>query len=220
MADGPQHKSIVTLPKFPGGCKFAVSLVYAGGYADHLESALPLLNLLEMPATFMVDPAEILLHANLWKRAHLDNIELGVLPGGPLDQDVSRWSSDLVEQEVDEASRLLKELLGRTPIGTMYDGARTPVNKQDFHLALEDGINELNFSKDWIKTVICRQYPTDFEALFRAKAPSWIVIRFESLLEPTHNEILVHRLVVEALNRMRDQVWITTPRNMMEYVAG
>ena len=214
--------SDLAMNNWQNGSKLAVSIVYSGSRSEHLEIAAPLLYQLGLQATFFVEPSSVLDGFQGWKQLREQGHEFGngALTGFSEDGALSNWTHAAVSHEIVEAQVFLKSELQVLGSGFVFPGSN-PVDGQgsyapmiedlfEYGIGFESGANDLAQNPHNLKSVQVTHYPSEW--LSDDFAPSqltWLIIRFEELLNgESNNAILVHRLVVEAIHRMKQRAWV------------
>jgi len=106
----------------------AVSLIYDGGYDEHLESAAPLLDFLELRATFFVNPPKVLKALSSWQNLAQRGHEIGngCLHGVTLNGELPKWTLRTVEQDLYMTQNFLREMFPeQSPDSFLYEGTST-----------------------------------------------------------------------------------------------
>ncbi len=110
---------------WPNGASIAVSLMYEGGYPEHLHTVAPLLDVLEIRATFFLSPPAALKSLSNWKTIAQRGHEIGnaCLHGVTLNGELPNWTLRTVEQDLYMTQNFLREMFpGQSPDSFLYEG--------------------------------------------------------------------------------------------------
>lgn len=223
--DGIKPKVLLGEAKAPwsNGAYLAVSLVYVGGLPDHADLALPLLRQLSMPATFFIDPLTMLDEVRRWEAIRTTEHEVALAPfmNAQPTGFLPSWTQGAFGDEVRSAKRFCREVFGVSPRSLYHPGATLYGDKANFSPIIERefdnvvtsmrGVNGPLTSAQHLTSQPLTSYPHgEFRSLLGVEEPNWLIIPFGPLFEGDNTRILMHRMMLEALNREKKNLRIGT----------
>lgn len=144
---------------WPGGAKAAISLTYDGGLPDHLLIAKPLLEALDISATFYLSATAFVENPRSWigmaQRGHeIGNHSLYGVTG--MRGELPNWTLEMVDDDLQMTEALLREHLPGPPersfaypgdLPLTAEGSYEGIVESHFHWArsLHDGLNHAIF---------------------------------------------------------------------------
>lgn len=196
------------------GKECAVSIAYVGGLPDHADLALPLLTDLGIPATFYVDPSEILKYAIGWNRFDTSLHELGIAPYETAHKDGSlpNWKQETIESELKDANRFVRDFFGINSIGLSVKGDGNAaeykaINTVGHILTNREGVNTLDANVLSLSSIPSSKCP-NFAKANGYERPNWTIIVFRQIFGRSNTALLTHRLILESLRRHSSDLWL------------
>jgi hypothetical protein len=205
---------------WPNGAKCAVSIAYIGGHTDHVDLAVPLLRNLSMPATFYVDPVSILVNANQWSSLTHSEHEIGIAPFETAEQsgELPYWEPKGIRDEIRSSKKFVREFFKTEAKGIAHKGEKLIAGSKDCTVMLTDafdhvlsghiGLNDGFTPPHHLSSLPIKNYPSGVlsDAIVSQRL-TWVVIPFRRIF--VNNEtLLVHRMILEAVNRVRTNLYI------------
>jgi hypothetical protein len=205
---------------WPNGAKCAVSIAYIGGLSDHADLAPPLLDSLSMPATFYVDPSSVLVSAPQWANFIRSHHEIGIAPFETANAagELPSWEPKAVRDEIRTAKKFVREFFRQEAVGIAHRGQVLSAGGRDCTVMLTDsfqhilsereGINDAFSPPHYLSSLPIRRYPSpSLSDAMATQTLKWIVIPFRRIFI-NYETLLVHRMVLEAVNRQRSRLYI------------
>lgn len=223
--DGIKPKLLLgeTNAPWSNGAFLAVSLVYVGGLPDHADLALPLLRQLSFPATFFIDPMAMLDQVRQWEQVRATEHELALAPFSSAQPTgfLPGWTQGAFGDEVRSAKRFCREVFGVSPRSLYHSGGTlfgdkanfTPIIEREFDNVVTSvrGVNGPLSSTQHLTSRPLTSYPDpEFRSLLHTEEPNWLIIPFGPLFEGDNTRILMHRMMLESINRERKNLRIGT----------
>jgi hypothetical protein len=223
--DGIKPKVLLSETNAPwsNGAYLAVSLVYVGGLPDHADLALPLLRQLSMPATFFIDPLNMLDEVRRWEHIRATEHEIALAPfmGAQKTGFLPGWTQGAFGDEVRSAKRFCRDVFSVSPRSLYHSGPTLFGDKANFSPIIErefdnvvtsiPGTNGPFSSAKSLSSRPLISYPNqEFRSLLHLEEPNWLIIPFGPLFEGDNTRILMHRMMLESLNRERKNLRIGT----------
>jgi CheY-like chemotaxis protein len=204
------------------GRSTAVSVLYAGSHPEQLDLAAPLLRQLDMQVTFAMDPARAIADVRRWQDLKDSGHEFanGILGDLGFSGELTNWTALAVESEIESGQEFLSTFFDGPASTFVYSGVLALHAQGQYSDYVEkhfdngihpgDGINGPNAHTAHVRSNRVNIYPHPvFGAMQEQGELQWIIIRFDKLLSGNSSRsILVHRLVLEALKRRKNQLWI------------
>jgi peptidoglycan/xylan/chitin deacetylase (PgdA/CDA1 family) len=182
---------------WPGGARAAISITYDGAWPGHYELVAPLLDQLDLAATFYLEPTRLLDNPRAWHRVASRN-EIGSHTLYEAADELGRlcaWTLEAVEADCRSAPNLLEEATGaERPFGFAFpgpepfcrEGSYARIVRRTFVHArtVEPGLNRLDvdpFSLRSIDTTgadLGRLQEVVAEAI---DAGAWAIFRFDGI---------------------------------------
>lgn len=206
---------------WPNKAKCAVSFAYIGGLPEHVDLAPTVLSQLGFRASFFVDPDVVLEEAALWKNLVGSKHEFGCSPfeSQTFDGNLYGWTAPALIDELNLAKDFVRDFFEVEPKGLAH---RSP------HLAI-NGTNVSMISQNLFRYVVTGSegsngYTSDVKSLSvtpvisyssnwladlgSSEELTWIIVPFRRLFTESSSSILLHRLILENINRKRNQLWV------------
>ena len=206
---------------WPNESKCAVSFAYIGGLQEHADLAPPLLEQLGFRASFYVDPDVVLEDARLWKELVGSRHEFGCSPfeSQTFDGNLYGWTTPALIDELNLAKEFVSDFFGAEPRGLAHRSAELTIAGKNVSLISQnlfkhvvtgtEGINKLSASVKSLAVTPVIGYSSNWlSELGQGTELSWVIIPFRRLFTESHASILLHRLVLENINRKRKHLWI------------
>lgn len=223
--DGIKPKLLLgeTNAPWSNGAFVAVSLVYVGGLADHVDLALPLLRQLSLPATFFLDPVQMIDDVRRWEHLKTTPHEIALAPFGHAQRSgfLPGWTQGAFGDEVRSAKKFCREVFGINPKSLYHPGASLYGDRAHFseiiHREFENvvtsvrGVNGPLSSAQNLESHEVLRYPDhDFRSVLAQEDPKWLIIPYGPLFQGDHTRILMHRMMLESIGRERSRLRIGT----------
>ncbi len=205
------------------GAFCAVSFAYVGGLPEHLELAVPLLRQLGLPATFFLDPLNVIDDVRPWDALKATEHEIGLAPFGDATRSgfLPGWTNGGFGEEIRSAKRFVRDVFGVKatslyhPGGTLYGDVAnfSEIMHREFPTVVTSisGQNTPLSSTQHLQVLDIKRYPSmDLSRAFDSDEPTWVIIPFSGLFEGDFTKILMHRMIVEAIGRNRSKLRIGT----------
>ena len=206
---------------WPNKAKCAVSFAYIGGLQEHADLAPPILEQLGFRASFYVDPDVVLEDARLWKRLAGSRHEFGCSPfeSQTFDGNLYGWTPAGLIDELNLAKTFVREFFVAEPLGLAHRSSELTIAGKNVSLISQnlfkhvvtgtEGVNKLTSNAKSLAVTPVIGYSSNWLAdLGRSEELSWVIIPFRRLFTESNASILLHRLVLENINRKRGQLWI------------
>ncbi len=223
--DGIKPKLLLGEANAPwsNGAYLAVSLVYVGGLADHVDLALPLLRQLSLPATFALDPVQVIDEVRRWEHIRATPHEIALAPFGHAQRSgfLPGWTQGVFGDEVRSAKKFCREIFGTSAKSLYHPGATLFGDKVNFSAIIQRefenvvtsvrGVNGPLSSTQHLEVHEILRYPDqDFRSMLALDEPKWMIIPFGPLFEGDNTRILMHRMMLESVGRERARLRIGT----------
>lgn len=206
-----------------------VSLTFDGALPSHTQAVLPALNALDLRATFFLSPAELLNEPVAWKRAVLDEHQIGnhSLSGVTDDGRLPNWTLEMVSQDLRMTQKLIDETLATEPSvfavpgpdPTCAEGNYLPVVDRWFEISRTSipGINlPTNLNLQRLRSIDVRGLPmsalTDLASDVQ-DVGGWLVLKIDEI-EPVHSEF------IDWLAGMRSELWTATIAEIANHLTS
>ena len=206
---------------WPNRAKCAVSFAYIGGLQEHADLAPPILDQLGFRASFYVDPDVVLEDAKLWKKLEGSAHEFGCSPfeSQTFDGNLFGWTTAGLIDELNLAKDFVEEFFNVEPKGLAHRSAELSIGGKSVSLISQnlfkhvvtgtEGINRLSSSVKSLSVTPVIGYSSNWLAeLGQSNDLSWVIIPFRRLFTESNSSILLHRLILENINRKRGKLWI------------
>ena len=205
------------------GAYLAVSIVYVGGLDEHRDLALPLLRQLSLPATFFLDPINVIDYVRRWESVKATPHEIGLAPFSEAQKSgfIPGWTQGAFGEEVRSAKQFCREVFGVAATSLYHPGHSLFGDQANFSVIAQRefqnivtsvrGINDPMTSTQSLESHEVLRYPDqDFRAALAAEEPRWIIIPYGPLFEGDNTKILMHRMLLESVGRERKRLRIGT----------
>ena len=206
---------------WPNRAKCAVSFAYIGGLQEHADLAPPILEQLGFRASFYVDPDVVLEDARLWKKMVGSNHEFGCSPfeSQTFDGNLHGWTTGALVDELNLSKIFVREFFETEPRGLAHRSQELSIAGQNVSLISQnlfkhvvtgtEGINRLSSNVKSLAVTPMIGYSSNWLAdLGQSNELSWVIIPFRRLFTESNSSILLHRLILENINRKRGKLWI------------
>lgn len=206
---------------WPNNAKCAVSFAYIGGLQEHADLAPPILEQLSFRASFYVDPDVVLEDASLWKKMVGSRHEFGCSPfeSQTFDGNLYGWTTAALVDELNLAKVFVQDFFETEPKGLAHRSAELTIAGRNVSLISQnlfkhvvtgtEGINKLSSNVKTLAVTPVIGYSSNWLTdLGKATELSWVIIPFRRLFTESNASILLHRLVLENINRKRGNLWI------------
>lgn len=207
--------------RWPNESKCAVSFAYIGGLPEHVDFAPPLLQQLGFRASFYVDPDVVLEEARLWKNLVGSKHEFGCAPfeSQTFDGNLYGWTANALIDELNLAKDFVRDFFEVEPKGLAHRSSKLSVSGVNASMISHnlfrhvitgaEGINGIDSDIKTLVTVPKISYSANWlNDLGLNSRLSWIIIPFRSMFMESTSAILLHRLILESINRKRKDLWI------------
>jgi hypothetical protein len=212
-----KSKSIV----WPNKAKCAVSFAYIGGLQEHADLAPPILKQLGFRASFYVDPDVVLEDAKLWKNLVGSHHEFGCSPfeSQTFDGNLYGWTTAGLIDELNLAKDFVRDFFEFEAQGLAHRSSTLTIAQKNVSLVSQnlfkhvvtgtEGVNKLDSNVKSLSVTPMIGYSSNWLAdLGQSNELSWVIIPFRRLFTESNSSILLHRLILENINRRRGQLWI------------
>ncbi len=206
---------------WPNNAKCAVSFAYIGGLQEHADLVPPILEQLSFRASFYVDPDVVLEDAALWKRLVGSPHEFGCSPfeSQTFDGNLFGWTTAALVDELNLAKDFVQGFFETEPKGLAHRSSELSIAGRNVSLISQnlfkhvvtgaEGINNLTSNVKSLAVTPVIGYSSNWLAdLGKSKDLSWVIIPFRRMFTESNSSILLHRLVLENINRKRRDLWI------------
>lgn len=206
---------------WPNEAKCAVSFAYIGGLQEHVDMAPPLLAQLGFRASFFVDPDVVLEDAALWKSLKGSKHEFGCSPfeSQTFDGNLYGWTSAALIDELNLCKDFVRDFFEVEPKGLAHrssqltiDGKSASLISQNLFRYVVTGSEGSNHQQSSVKSLSVTpviSYSSNWLAdLEKSDELKWIIIPFRRMFTESNSTILLHRLILENINRKRNKLWV------------
>jgi hypothetical protein len=206
---------------WPNEAKCAVSFAYIGGLQEHADLAPAILAQLGFRASFFVDPDVVLEDAALWKTLLGSKHEFGCSPfeSQTFDGNLYGWTSSALIDELNLCKDFVREFFEVEPKGLAHrssqlsiDGKNASLISQNLFRYVVTGSEGSNNAESSVKNLSVTpviSYSSNWLAdLEKSDELKWIIIPFRRMFTESNSTILLHRLILENINRKRNKLWI------------
>ncbi len=206
---------------WPNKAKCAVSFAYIGGLQEHADLAPPILDQLGFRASFYVDPDVVLEDAALWKKLAGSQHEFGCSPfeSQTFDGNLYGWTAAGLVDELNLAKDFVRGFFDAEPKGLAHRSSELSIAGKSVSLISQnlfkhvvtgtEGINRLSSNVKNLAITPVVGYSSNWLAdLGQTNELSWVIIPFRRLFTESNSTILLHRLILENINRKRGNLWI------------
>jgi hypothetical protein len=206
---------------WPNETKCAVSFAYIGGLQEHADLAPALLKQLGFRASFYVDPDVVLEDAKLWKRLAGSLHEFGCSPFESqfFDGSLFGWTTAGLIDELNLSKDFVRDFFEVEPQGLAHRSSELSIGGKSVSLISQnlfkhvvtgtEGINHRDANVKSLSVTPVISYSSNWLAdLGDSQELTWVIIPFRRLFTESHASILLHRLILENINRKREKLWI------------
>ena len=206
---------------WPNKAKCAVSFAYIGGLQEHADLAPTILEQLGFRASFYIDPDVVLEDARLWKKLVGSRHEFGCSPfeSQTFDGNLFGWTTTGLIDELNLAKSFVREFFEYEPRGLAHRSSELSISGKSVSLISQnmfkhvvtgtEGVNKLDSDVKSLAVTPVIGYSSNWLAdLGASNELSWVIIPFRRLFTESNSSILLHRLVLENINRRRKDLWI------------
>ncbi|MBI1332326.1 MAG: hypothetical protein JST12_15035 [Armatimonadetes bacterium] len=206
---------------WPNKSKCAVSFAYIGGLAEHVDLAPTILNQMGFRASFYVDPDSVLEEAALWKTMVGSKHEFGCSPfeSQMFDGNLYGWTGPALIDELNLAKDFVRDFFDVEPRGLAHrspalaiDGINASLISHNLfrHIVTgNEGMNGFDANVKSLAVTPVVSYSSNWlSGLGASDRLTWVIIPFRRLFTESNSSILLHRLILENVNRKRGQLWI------------
>jgi hypothetical protein len=206
---------------WPNKAKCAVSFAYIGGLQEHADLAPPILDQLGFRASFFVDPDVVLEDAKLWKKLAGSDHEFGCSPfeSQSFDGNLYGWTPAALIDELNLSKDFVRGFFEVEPVGLAHRSSELTIAEKSVSLISQnlfkhvvtgaEGINRFNSNVKKLSVTPVIGYSSNWLAdLGDSNELTWVIIPFRRLFTESNASILLHRLILENINRKRGKLWI------------
>ena len=206
---------------WPNKAKCAVSFAYIGGLQEHVDLAPPILQQLGFRASFYVDPDVVLEEARLWKTLVGSKHEFGCSPfeSQTFDGNLYGWTASALIDELNLAKVFVRDFFETEPRGLAHRSPNLTISGTNASMISQnlfkhvvtgsEGINKFDANIKSLSVTPIISYSTNWLAeLGKSDDLTWVIVPFRRLFTESNSTILLHRLILENINRKRGNLWI------------
>lgn len=207
--------------RWPNESKCAVSFAYIGGLPEHIDLAPTILQQMGFRASFYVDPDIVLEEARLWKQLAGSQHEFGCAPfeSQTFDGNLYGWTAPALIEELNLAKDFVREFFEVEPKGLAHRSSQLTISGTNasmisnnlfrYVVTGSEGINGMESDIKKLVTTPLISYSSNWlNDLGKSSRLSWVIIPFRQLFNESSSAILLHRLILESVNRKRKDLWV------------